>query len=230
MLRSSPALALIALAIIMLAGCQEPIGVPSEVHTATTQTVYVTTQAILKPTGHLDLYQWGPLSSQVDMGYDTGAITRAFYSHPLEPDWPYPRSIGFCVFKIPPFDCPDGLPACTLYYYQDSYSGDADLVVNAWYNQWGWPPATYEYYVMYMAMWNSTDTVATDVTHESSGWYSVPLRSAVCEAIADSGATEDTTVYFTGWVYYGSVDDTYTDVSGFGANPPYIKVVYDDGN
>jgi len=52
-------LALIALAIVVLVGCKEPIGVPTEVHAATTHTVYCTTGGLMHPTGHIDLYQEG---------------------------------------------------------------------------------------------------------------------------------------------------------------------------
>ncbi|MBM3332455.1 hypothetical protein FJY68_11520 [candidate division WOR-3 bacterium] len=60
------ALALFALAVIMLVGCKQPVGLPNnDVHAATTHTVYATTNALINPTGHIDLYQYGELSSQV---------------------------------------------------------------------------------------------------------------------------------------------------------------------
>ncbi|MBM3332456.1 hypothetical protein FJY68_11525 [candidate division WOR-3 bacterium] len=158
-------------------------------------------------------------------------ITRAFYRYSQQhPDWPYPRQIGVCQFKIPPFDCPSGIPACTLYYYQESHSGDADLLFNAWYADVQWPPQPAGYYTIYMAIWNSTDTLATDSTRANDDcWYKVPLRLSACAAIADSGATGDTTVLLTGWVYSGTENGYYTDVSGtYASNPPYIKIVYDD--
>jgi hypothetical protein len=226
-------LALIALAVIMLVGCKQPIGVPSEVYAATTDTVYCTTDGINRPTGHFDLYQVGPLSNQVILTWDTTEITRSYYSGEYGA---YPRELGACVFTIPAFDC-SGTPYCTLYYYQDAHSGNADLLVNAWWidPSFYWPPypSQASYYEMFMTIWNSTDTVATDVTHEDDDcWYAVPLSDWACEAIAESAEAylpNGSCSFFTGWVYSGTSDGTYTDVSGtYASNPPYIKVVYSD--
>jgi hypothetical protein len=225
----------------VLVGCKQPIGLPKQVHTATTQTVYCTTN-INSPTGHIDWFQdkqaiWG----WYEVHYAT--ITRAFnyYQPPLDTNRAYPRRNGFCVFTIPHFDCPSGTPACTLYYYQESHYGSADLVVNGWRlpeEEMVWPPWPAQWYYddMFWAIWNSTDTLATDSTHTNDDcWYKVPLTAEACEAIADSGAIEDhSVVLFTGWIHpsYAAnhgVDGWFTDVSGSGANPPFIKVVYDDG-
>ena len=235
-------LALIALAIVMLVGCHEPVGVPSDSHAATTQTLYITTDSLLNQTGHIDWYQ-GELTIWDYYTFNTYTITRAFdyYHTPTQPPLvdtsrAYPRKNGFCVFRIPPFDSPNGIPVCTLYYYQNSHSGSADLLVNAWFENIMWPPIYQgDRNTMFWAIWNSTDTVATDVTHANDDcWYKVPLSDWACQAIADSGATGDWTVFYTGWIYPSYManhgqDGWYTDVSGADAIPPYIKVVYDDG-
>ncbi|TFH33815.1 MAG: hypothetical protein E4G93_06315 [Dehalococcoidia bacterium] len=64
---------------------------------------------------------------------------------------------------------------------------------------------------------------------------SVELSDEVCAAIADSGAASEVdewVVFFTAWIYSGSVDSTYTNVAGdYDLDyAPYIKVDYDDGN
>jgi len=143
------ALALVALAIVMLVGCKQPIGVPGDVHTATTQTLYITTAGLMLPCGHIDWYQ-GEMRiwDYYDYTYTDSTIRRAFnyYVLPTQPPTTdtsraYPRTNGHCVFKIPGFLSMGGTPACTLFYYQTAHSGSADLVVTAWWDQYmGWPP------------------------------------------------------------------------------------------
>ena len=168
--------------------------------------------------------------------WDTTEITRAYDDGDYGP---YPRKIGVSVFKIPPFDGSSGIPACTLYYYQDAHSGDADLLVNSWwFESMSWPPYPSQpyYNAMFLAIWNSTDTVATDSTRTNDDdWYKVPLTTAACAAIADSATyyyeyhEGDSCTFYMGWVYGGTEDEYYTDVSGtYASNPPYIKVVYED--
>ena len=226
-------LALIALAVIMLVGCRQPIGMPSEVHAATTQTTYCYLASILEPTGRIEWYQ--QTLGLPDGAYDWYDDTiRVAYIEDIT-GRACPPSSGVCVFAIPPFDSPNSIPTCTLYYYQLSHteSGeDEPLLVNSW-RPARWPPLFYvDRYNGFWAMWTSTDTVATDVIHEDDGWQKVPLSLAACEQLADSGATDDTTLFWTGWVYHGTVDSAETYIAGYENESnlqPYIKIVYDDG-
>ncbi len=242
-------LALGVLVAIMLVGCREPVGLPNnDVKAATTQTVYCYVEDESWPTGHIDWYQGQ--SSIWDFyvwDYQDPTITRAFYYYPLpiSPPRPdtnraYPRKNGYCVFSIPPFDCPSQVPACTLYYHQVSHSGTPDLLVNAWHPD-AWPPSGANSQTCFWRIWDSADTVATDSTRTNDGcWYTAPLSDWACEVIADSGAwyyendPDGKALFYTGWVIpsYAAnhgCDSSYTDVSGgTGDYAPYIKVVYEE--
>jgi hypothetical protein len=227
-------LALIALAIVMLVGCKQPIGVPSEVHAATTQTIYCRPQGIREPTGRIEWYQQTLGLTDGDYDWHDDTIRVGYIENSGRA---YPRSNGICVFEIPPFESPDEIPTCTLYYYQLSHTEpgeDESFLVNWWDVGIHWPLVLYsDRYGTFWTIWNSTDTVATDVIHEDDGWQKVPLHLEACALIADSGATGDTTRFFTGWVYHGSVDGADTYVAGYENESnlqPFIKVVYDDGN
>jgi len=236
-------LVLLASVVIMLVGCHEPAGLPDNVvHAATTHTVYCYSEGDW-PTGHIDWYQ-GELSiwDYYVWGYPT--ITRAFdyYQYPTQPPSydtmrAYPRKNGYCVFNIPGFNWSGDLPACTLYYYQSAHNGSPDLLVNAWVPD-NWPPGGGNNQICFWRIWNSTDTVATDVTHANDNcWYKVPLTYWARCAIADSGSYHygagGSAIFYTGWIYpsYSAshgVRDSYTDVSGSSGYRPYIKVVYSD--
>lgn len=236
--------ALCALAIIMMTGCKQPAGVPSDVHTATTHTLYITTDGVMAPCGRINWYQgWDEELQKVWewYTYTNGTIKRAFnyYQPPLDTNCAYPRSNGHCVFKIPGFLSMGGTPACTLFYYQTAHSGSAGLAVTAWWEVIRWPPVYEEdQQTAFWAEWNSTDTVATDSTRATDNcWYAIPLSNWAIGAIVDSGATyygtENYAFFYTGWVYptymanHGE-DGWYTDVSGSSGYAPYIKVVYED--
>jgi len=233
----------------MLVGCNQPVGVPNDVQTATTHTLYMTTDNFMDPTGHIDWYQPPGETSAVWWYYTFNyyEIERAFRYYdqpPLPPDTmlAHPRKNGFYIFRIPPFTC-NNPPACTLFYYQDSHNGSPDLLVNAWYpgTEATWPPLYQtDLNDYFWAIWNSTDTVATDITHPNDGcWYKVPLTSWACQAIRDSGAwhyqhdPNGCAWFWTGWKYPSYSPNHgqhgwFTNVSGYNANPPYVKVVYEN--
>lgn len=230
-------IALIALVITISVGCKEPAGFPSNrVHAATTrvQTCYVSNTP---QSGHVDWYQGygGLLYDHYGLSWYT--ITRAHYLAPVSPPriaWPHKN--GFCVFTVPHFVAAGGVVACTLYYYQADHSGSASLLVNSWVDTLeSWPPTQYDttaLNILYWEIWNSNDTVATDITHATDGcWYKVAVSPAAAAAIADTAAAyQDYGFFRTGWVYRDSVDGTYTDVSGYDGNgyEPYIKIWYDE--
>ncbi len=133
---------------------------------------------------------------------------------------------------MPHFDA-ISTPVCTLYYYQANHSGAANLLVNTWVEPNNtWPPAPQYYYDDFFAILNSHDTVATDTVHTTDGaWYKVPLTQKACAAILDTAvANQDGALFWTGWVYPGAVDETYTDARGFDGydnHPPFIRVWYE---
>ncbi len=240
MVRSSrTTLALIALAIVMLVGCKEPIGIPNnDVHTAAWQTLYCE-PTLLNATGHVDWYQsvYGTTLGAcywhygtIKVGYEEDQYGRA-----------WPRCNGICMFTVPHIDPLEGGFAptcyCTLYYYQGSHTEQGEgesFLVNSWFLDVEWPPIWSEQAVFW-AIWGSTDTVAVDVIHEADGWCKVPLTVDACQAIAESACAAEPNSWktiLTGWVYHGSVDSTYTNIYGqedsLQGRWPYIEVTYDD--
>ncbi|GEM_PF-2470960 len=188
-------LALTALAIIMLAGCKEPVGVPSQnVHAAAWQTFYCE-PTLLNATGHVDWYQsiYGTTlgscywySGTIRVGYEEDQYGRA-----------WPRCNGICQFRVPHLDPLEGgfIPACycTLFFYQGSHTEQGEgesLLVNSWFLSVKWPPND-DAQAVFWAIWGSTDTVAVDVIHEDDGWCKVPLTADACRAIADSAWTSE---------------------------------------
>lgn len=231
-------LALCALAVIMLVGCNQPPGLPNNrVHAAKVQMVSCYVAGGIY-SGHVDWYQglWGGLYDHYGFGGST--ITRAHYYLPLRPpliNWPHIN--GFCIFTIPHFEALGGVVACTLYYYQTAHSGSASLLVNSWtYGQMAawppYPPTDSVLNLLYWQIWNSNDTVATDITHTTDNcWYKVAVTPEAYNAIADTAAAyQGFGLFKTGWVYRDSVDGTYTDVTGYDLDhPPVIRIWYDDG-
>jgi hypothetical protein len=228
---------LLALAITVLSGCKDPVGQPDcDVRVATTQTesCYVTANI---ESGHLDWYK-GEDKPYDFYSWSWGSpITRAYDCYDEDPDWAWPRKNGFAIFTVPHFLGEGGNPAtcvCTLYYYQIAHYGSADLLVTTWEETGAtWPPmgqGDRDHY--FWAIWYG-DVIATDSTHATdSCWYTIPLDSAACAAIAETAYAYPYGGgrFHTGWVYPDSVDDTYTDVTGYDLDhPPFIRVWYDDG-
>jgi len=217
-------LVLNVLAVIVLVGCNQPVGLPSnDVHAATVavESCYVGSDTLL--TGHVDWYEGEPrIWDRYSLTF--GTITRGYYYYSaLQPNRAYPRQNGFCHFYVPSFTPPSGeVLACTLYYYQSAHSGSANLVVKWLPSIESWPLLDSD--SLFWLIWNSTDIVAVDTYHAGDNtWYKVPLTSAGRMAVlACSGGS-----LVTGWVYPDSTNGTYADVSGVGANAPYIKVWYE---
>ena len=141
-------------------------------------------------TGHFDWYQ-GVYPVFDSVHWATGdPIKWAYYQAPsVPPVRAYPRDSGYCLFYVPHFNALS-TPTCTLYYYQASHSGSANLLVNTWVPYRDWPPPPSYYDDDFFAIWNSHDTVATDVVHSTDGaWYKVPLTVGACAEIRDTAAT-----------------------------------------
>ena len=208
-------LALTALAIIMLVGCQQPVGMPNhDVQAATT--VYCEVNDDEMWSGHVDLYSgFMTIDSCVD---SFSPVVRRGYNE--YQNRPYPRQIGFCYFEGPAFSSLS--PTCTLFYYQKDHYGLPELEVRwASYPLSGAPAETLFWY-----SWGSDTVVAYDSTHSSNAWYKVPFTLDGC-AIVGQIATGGGGTLITGWVYPGSTDGVYTEVYGATSDyAPYIKVVY----
>jgi hypothetical protein len=208
-------------AIVMLVGCKEQIGMPnSDVHTATTYTVYCTVADNDSWTGSVYWYQ-GYMTPDSAFGRVNPLITRSYRDNSGRA---YPRVLGFCVFDVPSFSSPNEVPVCTLFYNQKYHNGSPSLLVNRLEND----PRTSDDDDLFREAWYSTDTVAIDVTHDNDGWYKVPLYMSACGDIATIGAGGGLVDYYTGWVYTGSTSGDSTDVYGAGDYSPYIKVVYNE--
>jgi len=229
-------LALIALIITISVGCREPVGLPkNDVHAAAWQTFYCT-PTLLNATGHVDWYQSVYGTTLGPCYWHYGTIKVGFEEDQYGRAWP--RCNGVCQFSVPHIDPPEGgfIPVChcTLYYYQGSHTEQGEgesVLVNSWFLNVQWPPND-DAQAVYWAIWGSTDTVAVDVIHEDDGWCRVPLTDDACRAIADTAFDANSLgVFFTGWVYHGSVDSTYTNIYGeddVQDRYPYIAVWYND--
>ncbi len=210
-------LALAMLAAIMLVGCQEPVGMPNRnMHAASTvvDTCFVAADTSLS--GHVDWYQTGLMSE-----YYTRSIPLIKRGYVDSAGLQHPRINGFCTFEVPYFDPGGNIPECTLYYYQSAHNGSADLRVNyaSSIDDWGGTSDG----TLFWATWNDEPIVATDAAQSSDGWHAVPLTSEGCGAVLEKAGGE----LLTGWTYRGNVSGTYADVTGAGANAPFIVFVYD---
>ena len=211
-------LALIALAVIMLVGCKQPVGLPNnDVHAAsTTVYCYLVDPDDAKWSGHLDLYA-GYMTPDSAIDSVSPTIRRGYYEYQNRP---YPRQIGFAVFEVPEFDASGGVPDCTLYYYQSAHSGYPDLEVR----DMGITTAPSTAHDMFWGAWDSDVIIAEDSTHQASGWYKVALTSEGVDMIVELSSGGGT--IWAGWVYDGTTNGIYTEVDGATSdNPPYIKVV-----
>ena len=227
-------LALTVLAAVMLTGCKDPVSLPGRDVRAATVTYVDCTVAANISSGHFDWYK-GVSRIWDSYSWSYGSpITRAYYDYYSgQSSRAYPRKNGYCIFQVPHFTCPAGIPACTLYLYQTAHSGSASLKVTAWDMSGGtsWPPMGQSDMNSYFwAIWNGT-VIATDVAHTTDNcWYKVALSTAACGLIADSAAQQGGGRFNTGWVYPDSVDGTYTDVTGYDYyHAPFIRAWYDDG-
>jgi hypothetical protein len=211
-------LALSALAIIILVGCKDPVGLPNgTVRAATTHTTYCTVAGDTTLTGYVSM--WSGLMT-VDSAHQThfDKIRRGYSVR--DGRW-YPRMNGFCTFAVPHFaDGTTPTPTCSLIYHQSAHSGSADLLVDWLYDI---KTAPYDYDKVFWAAWDDQDSIiTTDGAQSSDGWRRVPLTTWACNKIRDLGMAQFSSVLITGWVYTGSTDGTYADVS----LADTIKVVY----
>ena len=211
-------LAFCALAIVMLVGCKQPVGLPNyDVRAATIRTTYCYVAGDTAMCGHVDWYQ------TYNMGqYYVRTVPLIKRGYTDSAGLQHPRMNGFCTFAVPYFDSHGEIPQCTLFYYQSAHNGSADLRVNWLSSITTWPVSDGS---LFWAAWDDEPIMATDVAQGTDGWHSVPLTSEGSGKVLDKAGQ----ILRTGWTYRGSVSGTYANVTGSGANAPYIKVVYDDG-
>lgn len=212
-------LALLALTMIVLVGCKDPVGLPNgAVRAATTHTLYCTLSVDTLLSGYVSV--WAGLMTP-DSAYQAhfDKIKRGLTIK--DGRW-YPRMNGFCTFILPHFDAVR-TPTCSLIYRQTAHSGSANLLVDWLYDCPDWA-AIENYDQVFWAAWDDQDSVvATDGAQSSDGWRRVPLTFWACNRFLGLGAEPDGGVLIAGWVYTGSTDGTYADVS----LADTIKVVYD---
>ena len=212
----------LVLAVIMLVGCKEPVGLPNDkAHTATSQTIYCYPWNRLqdKWTGHIDAYSG---YMKIDSSFDSITPTIRWGEYQYQ-NRPWPRRIGYVIFRVPAFDASQGVPACTLYYYQSAHSGYPNLEVRWFAPNPASPPRESTFY----QAWDSDVIMATDNTHNQAGWYKVALTSAGMNKVVDAGSGQQDCQLWTGWVYPNTcTSDIWTEAYGCTSGyEPYIKVV-----
>jgi hypothetical protein len=213
-------LALIALAIVMLVGCNRPIGLPNEARTASVYRADVPNED--SATGHIDYFEDPPFGvapySRDVPGIKWGDAKNQDY----EED---PRTNGFAVFNIPPIENAENeIWPCTLYYYLRAQSGDTNfrLVVTELESD----PRSISDELLFWYAWYA-DSIAGDIHQGTNGWHAIPLSTEACAAITTIADGEEGGDYYTGWIT-PDIADTSTSIWGlaWGAtsySPPYIK-------
>jgi len=213
-------LALIALAAIMLVGCKEPAGLPSnKVHAAAVKVLYCTVGNSQDLSGYVDYYlgsnTYGRSNPTIKWGYVADRNGN-----------PNPRSNGFCQFTVPAFGSPCAVPQCSLFYYETAHSGTPHLNL-----KWLSGITTWNVLdsVLYWAVENGTQIGYDTLPTTDNCWHACSLNNAGMTAILNIGSNGGGTLV-TGWRYDGSTSGTYATADGATqSNPPYIKVWYDDG-
>jgi hypothetical protein len=202
----------------MLVGCQQPVGLPGKVHTASVACCTVA-----------DNESWS--------GYVSWYQGRNYYQR-QNPDikWGYvedgsghanPRDNGFCMFYVPYVDDDTATApmACTLYYRQMDHqcvgSSFVELVVTRTHDS----PLNESDYGLFWDAWDG-DTIALDSSHANDDeWYSVPLTQSACQtisAIAQSGGG----YFYTGWITLSTTSGEFAKAYGAGDYSPYMKMTY----
>jgi len=214
----------LALAIVMLVGCKQPTGLPNyDVHVA------VTAETLCIAGSNTNMTGWvsKSMDGQTPNGWyaDTfGNIKRQYH---LENGFVHPKSYGFCVFSVPHFSSPGGVPVCTLYYHQASHSGSLNLVFNYLSGITSWVPSAE---VLWKAVDTSSYPLAPTQSVQSNGWCKLALSAGGSGIIADiaQGAPDEGATLPTGWKYTNpsNSDSTIVDGNADTDVSPYIKVVY----
>ncbi|GEM_PF-7123431 len=222
-------LALTALAITVLSGCKDPVGLPnSEVRAATLDTLVIPVNTGELFTGDVDHIRednpangWYEIHYQdtVKWGYEVD--TGPYHSE----DWR-----GFATFSVPPFVSDEEIPICTLHYYVAGYYeyNDDSIQVNHIDVSY-WPLNAH---VLFDAIDTNTVTLAKDTSPTNTGWHKVALTTQGCAIIATYGARADSAGLaqnlYTGWRYLNYYYDFWhTEVVGpDDVLSPYITVVY----
>lgn len=227
-------LALTALAITVMTGCKEPVGLPNNrVHAATLDTLVIPVNYTQNYTGDVDhVMEGNPIKGWYETHYQDTIKWGYFYDPEGRPyhaeDWR-----GFATFRVPPFLSPNYIPVCTLHYYvAECYEfNDDSIQVNCFTPAfWTWVPES-----LFNAIDTSTATLAKDTSPTSTGWHKVALTTQGCGIIATVGAEAeqqgDTLNLFTGWKYLNYYYDYWqTKVVGpDDAVSPYITVIYQPG-
>lgn len=210
-------LALTVLAATMLVRCHDPVSVPNDVRAAYAHTLYC-----YPINGNATGWVSKSMDGQTPNGWyaDTMGDIKRHY-HTVD-DYIHPKSYGFCVFNIPSFSSPEGVPDCTLYYHQASHSGSLNLVFNSAAYGGSWPPDAED---LWKAIDGSTDTLAPTQAAVGDSWCKLALTTggAIIHGLAGG-------LLYSGWKYTNPSDNWYTIVDGNDdqAVSPYIKVVYYD--
>jgi hypothetical protein len=221
MLRPSrTTLALVALAIVMLTGCKDPVGLPNEARMASVNYGIVPTQDsatgyvayVPDPPPGVDVYSRSVPNIKWGDDWDV--------EHDCE-SW---RWNAFSVFHIPYIpNAENEIWPCSLHYYVRATSGDTafDLIVTELPSD----PRMMSDGLLFWAAWYG-DSIAEDRAHGSNGWYVVPLSLPACAAITTlSKNLPSGGDYYTGWITPDTADWIYSMAWGANsANPPFITI------
>jgi hypothetical protein len=184
-------LALCALAIIMLVGCNQPIGLPNEAWTASVYIAHVPEED--SATGHIDYYEDTPFDD-----YTRDLVVIKWGDDKNGDGEEQPRTNGFSVFVIPPIENAENeIWPCTLYYSLHAQSGDTNFRTVV--TELSSDPRSTSNFSLFWDAWYG-DSIAGDICHGSSGEYSIPLSTEACAAITTISDGEEGGEYYIGWI------------------------------
>jgi hypothetical protein len=229
-----PLLALCALAIIVLVGCKEPVGLPGNVNAASIEyraTVPPNLDHWVCPlfyhyyNGHYGRSPYPNGCNWIDTKYDAGVS----------------RELAYSIIQVPSINCWTPEPVeVKLYYYQSiSYGSYPITVVNMPHEPLYDPrvddniPRVWEY-IWAKRVRSVVDHEYGDIAEYTSdpahGWRSVTVQPEFAQYIINMAFNGGGEVYL-GWVYTGTTDGAFDRNwgNGWGGPPeeykaPYIRI------
>ena len=220
-MRTNTALALLALAVIMLVGCKQPIGMPGgSVHAASSIAFTCTVDSNQTMSGSDVWYHPSPYGPPGDTYFrENPYIT--WLLHKDRWGRPQPHTNGFCIFHVPHMNYFPAQSCCSLYYYQKEHSvtGFARLVVTVTPNSTNLRDS-----VNWWNEWNG-DSIGTDQATYDEGWHAIPLTDEAKYDIFYIAYQPAGGYFSTGWITRDTAQYIFATAYGAtSATPPYIRV------
>jgi len=241
-----PLLALCALAIIVLVGCKQPIGLPSDTaepsggSTAraaggTVVAVYTARPEAEDWTGQIAWYEPPCDSGSTQWPYHRGIGNVPTWGYDVDeihfPSMARPRRNGYVMFKIPYIQQllqPNTFLQCSLHYRQKDHNGNLPYAVLNLTNAACDPrPGNPQYdRTVFWNICHGYPMAAPQPTGIKDTWYTIPLSiygNGVVSAAALLGGIGTVT---TGWTTWPSTDhDCHTQCYGDGDTEPYLQIL-----